>query len=57
MNEVSNTQKSFWSKPEGKTGALFLAAILGAIGFVLFKYSGAILGMLTNTIGIVIALG
>jgi phage shock protein A len=56
MANFPNTEikpKSFWQKPEGTTGALFLAAILGGIGFLLFKYSGAILAMLQNTLGIV----
>jgi predicted nucleic acid-binding Zn-ribbon protein len=48
--------KTFWEKPEGKTGAFFLIAILGGLGFLLFKYSAAILALLTNTIGIAIAL-
>ena len=45
--------KTFWQKPEGTTGAIFLAAIIGGIGYLLFKYSAAILAMLTNTLGIV----
>ena len=56
MANFPNTEfkpKSFWQKPEGTTGALFLAAIIGGIGFLLFKYSGLILQMLSNTIGIV----
>ncbi|MBK8516402.1 MAG: hypothetical protein IPL55_09000 [Saprospiraceae bacterium] len=56
MANFPNTEfkpKSFWQKPEGKTGTFFLAAIIGGIGFLLFKYSAAILAMLTNTIGIV----
>jgi hypothetical protein len=56
MATFPNTEfkpKTFWQKPEGTTGALFLAAILGGIGFILFKYSAAILAMLSNTLGIV----
>ena len=56
MANFPNTEfkpKSFWQKPEGTTGALFLAAIIGGIGFILFKYSAAILAMLSNTLGIV----
>ena len=45
--------KTFGQKPEGTTGAIFLAAIIGGIGYLLFKYSAAILAMLTNTLGIV----
>ncbi|MBK8054407.1 MAG: hypothetical protein IPK35_14370 [Saprospiraceae bacterium] len=56
MANFPNTEfkpKSFWQKPEGTTGALFLAAIIGGLGFLLFKFSAAILAMLSNTIGIV----
>jgi len=45
--------KSFWSRPEGTTGALFLLGLIGGAGWLLFKYSGAILAMLGNTVGIV----
>lgn len=46
-------QKTFWEKPEGKTGAVFLIAILGGLAFILFKFSAQILLMLQNTLGIV----
>lgn len=49
--------KSFWQRPEGTTGLFFLLAILGGAGYLLFKYSAAILAMLTNTLGIVIVMG
>ncbi|HRO74291.1 MAG TPA: hypothetical protein PK611_11505, partial [Saprospiraceae bacterium] len=48
--------KTFWQKPEGTTGMIFLLAILGGIGYLLFKFSAVILAMLTNTIGVVILL-
>jgi phage shock protein A len=48
--------KSFWSRPEGTTGTIFLLGILGALGFVLFKYSAAILAFASNTLGLVITL-
>lgn len=35
---------------------IFLLAILGGIGYLLFKFSAVILAMLTNTIGVVILL-
>ncbi|MCO6463259.1 MAG: hypothetical protein J5I52_03835 [Saprospiraceae bacterium] len=60
MAQFPNTEfkpKSFWQKPEGKTGTLFLLAIIGGAGYLLFKYSAAILGMLTNLTGIIILLG
>lgn len=48
--------KSFWSRPEGTTGAIFMVGILGALGYFLFAFSGAILSMITTTLGIVAAL-
>lgn len=45
--------KSFWSRPEGTTGAVFLLGALGGLGFLLFKFSAAILGALQTTLGIV----
>ncbi len=45
--------KSFWQKPEGKTGTLFLIGIIGAVAYFLMKFSAQILAMLTNTVGIV----
>lgn len=48
--------KTFWQRPEGKTGTLFLFGIIGAAGWLLFKFSGAILAMLGNTIGIAVSL-
>jgi phage shock protein A len=53
LGESGYRQKSFWEKPEGKTGAFFLIAMIAALGYVLFKFSGAILVMLQNTLGIV----
>jgi hypothetical protein len=48
--------KSFWQKPEGMTGLVFLVAILGAAGFLIASAGGAILGFLTTTIGLVVSL-
>ena len=48
--------KSFWSKPEGKTGALFLIGALGLIGYVIYTSGAAILSFLSTTIGIVAGL-
>lgn len=60
MATFPNTEikpKSFWQRPEGKTGAFFLIAMLAGAGFLLFKFSAVILAMLANTVGIVILLG
>jgi len=48
--------KSFWSRPEGTTGAIFLAGVIGGAAWLLFKNSAAILALLGNTIGIAISL-
>ncbi len=48
--------KSFWKKPEGMTGLIFLVAILGAAGFLIATAGGAILSFISTTIGLVVAL-
>lgn len=52
--ENSTKTKSFWSRPEGTTGALFLMALIGGLGYVLFTSATAILSFLTTTLGIVV---
>jgi len=49
-------KKSFWKRPEGVTGALFLTAILGGAGYLLYTNMGAILGFLGQTLGVVVIL-
>jgi phage shock protein A len=53
FSDTSYKPKTFWEKPEGRTGGFFLFAMIAGLGFLLFKYSAAILTMLTNTVGIV----
>jgi len=53
MENTDFKPKSFWSRPEGTTGALFLLGIIGGAGFLLFKYSAAILLALGNLFGII----
>jgi hypothetical protein len=48
--------KTFWERPEGVTGAVFLAAIIAAIGFITIKSAALIVGLLTSTIGLVATL-
>lgn len=48
--------KSFWQKPEGKTGAFFLIALAAVAGFFVFTAGAAILQFLTTTIGIILSL-
>ncbi len=48
--------KTFWERPEGVTGAVFLVAIIAAIGFITIKSLGFIIGALTSGIGLVATL-
>jgi len=48
--------KSFWQKPEGMTGLVFLVAILGAVGFGIATFGAAITTFISTTIGLVVAL-
>jgi hypothetical protein len=42
--------KSFWSRPEGKTGGFFMAAILGGLGFLAYHALPYIITLLQNTL-------
>ncbi len=57
MAEYSGKPKSFWQKPEGKTGAFFLIAGLAAAAYAIFTFGGAIMSFLFTTAGIIAALG
>ena len=43
--------KSFWKKPEGVTGMLFLIAIMLGAGFLISSFAGAIIPLLQTTVG------
>ena len=47
--------KSFWKRPEGVTGLLFLVALVGVLGFVVTSFGAAILSFIGTTIGLVVA--
>ncbi len=49
-------QKSFWQKPEGVTGTVFLVGIAAALGFVLVKFGGALAIAAANTVYLAIML-
>lgn len=58
MEAPQMQQKSFWKKPEGVTGLLFLVAILGGIGFLATTLPWA--AILANTLymaGVIAVLG
>lgn len=49
--EISKTaSKSFWARPEGKTGLLFTAAAIGAAGFGLYHFLPFLITLLENTL-------
>ena len=48
-------RKSFWQRPEGVTGLIFLVAVLAALGFLFTTFAGVILPFLSTTIGLVVA--
>lgn len=48
--------KSFWSRPEGVTGALFMGGILLGGGYLLYSNIGAILAFAGQTLGLAIIL-
>ena len=44
--------KSFWTKPEGVTGAVFLIGIIGGLGFLLFTALPAIISLTSSILGL-----
>lgn len=49
-------KKSFWKRPEGMTGALFLGALLLGGGYLLFANMAAIVALAANTLYLVLML-
>ena len=54
---TSAKPKSFWNKPEGKTGAIFLIAMLGLGGWALLTFGGAIASFAAGLLGKVVLFG
>jgi len=52
----NNSEKGFWSRPEGATGAVFLIGFLGLIGYGIFTNIGAITQLISTTVGMVAGL-
>lgn len=46
--------KTFWKRPEGTVGAIFLLALLAGGGYLIFANIGAILALLQNTLYIAV---
>lgn len=51
-----STKKSFWKRPEGVTGLIFLIALLAGGAFVVSTFWTFISGFLATTIGLVVSL-
>lgn len=57
LDQTQKTTKSFWQRPEGTTGMLFIAGgLVGlwAIAPALLAFTGTVLGILGNLIGIAV---
>ena len=50
--ESAYKPKSFWTKPEGVTGAVFLIAMIAGAGFLIFSFLPAIFGMVSSALGL-----
>ena len=50
IDNISNKTKSFWSRPEGKTGVLFIVAAIAAIAFLIVPNIAAIVGFASSTV-------
>ena len=49
-------KKSFWGRPEGKTGLFFMLAVLAGLGYVLVKFLPQIVAFASNLLGLVVTL-
>jgi hypothetical protein len=48
--------KSFWGRPEGKTGLFFMLAVLAGLGYVLVKFLPQIAAFASSLLGLVVTL-
>lgn len=53
MDSTNFSPKSFWKRPEGVTGLIFIVALLGAGGFLLSTGLGALVTFASTTLGLV----
>lgn len=51
--ELQTKIKTFWEKPEGKTGMIAITALVAALGYGLFLALPVLLTLVTNTIALV----
>lgn len=50
MQELPSTPKSFWRRPEGIAGLIFLLALVGAAGLLITTYWATIIAAMANTL-------
>lgn len=50
FNNADFKQKSFWQRPEGVTGAIFLIGLAAGAGFLLYTYGAVLATILSNAI-------
>ena len=51
----ANSGKSFWQRPEGVTGLVFIGALLIGLGLLMVNFGALVLPFLSSTVGIVVA--
>jgi hypothetical protein len=50
MEGKESKPRSFWKRPEGKTGAVFLAAIVAGLGYLLYVGVPVLIGLFSNVL-------
>jgi predicted nucleic acid-binding Zn-ribbon protein len=54
VDTMSTKPKSFWQRPEGVTGTIFLVGVVGLLGWVVFTGLGTILAFASSLLGLVV---
>lgn len=53
LDNMNTKPKTFWQRPEGVTGSIFLAAIIGALGYLVVTNIGFLTGLASSMIGLI----
>lgn len=56
MANSGKSPKSFWSRPEGTTGAIFILGALGVVGYTFWKFSTFLIPFLSTIAGMGVGL-
>ncbi|MEL6390043.1 MAG: hypothetical protein AAFQ02_07755 [Bacteroidota bacterium] len=56
IDNMAAKPKSFWKRPEGVTGTLFLLALLGGIGYLLITGLSTIVAFASSLLGLVVTI-